>query len=300
MRVLHFSQSLPGGPASYVQEIARYQIASLGIENVLFVLPKIHRALVPDVPDQCFVGFESTKRSLTSLVHLAASVSGTIGKFNPDIIHLHSSFAGAIVRFPALLRKKTKGIVYCPHGWAFAGRSGRIGGAVYSLVERILAYNTDVIINVSEHEYASALSAGIPRERMTIIRNGIGELAQKRAGPNANVDGNKLNLLFVGRHDPQKGLDILLEAMKNVERVNLHLHVIGAPVVSKDTGKNLDLPNVTFHGWLDRDRVNEFISGVDAVVMPSRWEAFGLVAIEAMRLGKPVIASNRGGVAGNC
>jgi glycosyltransferase involved in cell wall biosynthesis len=74
----------------------------------------------------------------------------------------------------------------------------------------------------------------------------------------------------------------------------IHLHVVGEAVVSKDSKASFAQPNVSYYGWLPRARVFDLIAGADAVVVPSRWEGFGLIAIEAMRMGKPVIASDRG------
>ncbi len=58
--------------------------------------------------------------------------------------------------------------------------------------------------------------------------------------------------------------------------------------------KKEDTDRLTFLGWIPHEKIASYYMGCDAVIMPSRWEAFGLVAIEAMKYGKPVIASNRG------
>jgi glycosyltransferase involved in cell wall biosynthesis len=99
----------------------------------------------------------------------------------------------------------------------------------------------------------------------------------------------------IGRHDRQKGLDVLLDTIKRFPLPHVHFHVVGEAVCSRtsSTGAH-SRSNVTFHGWLDRAATADLLSRVDALVMPSRWEAFGLAAIEAMRAGIPVIASNRG------
>ena len=76
---------------------------------------------------------------------------------------------------------------------------------------------------------------------------------------------------------------------------HIHLWIIGDNVVSDGKGiekKNTD--NITFLGWIPHEDVPAYYEACDAVIMPSRWEAFGLVAIEAMKYGKPVIVSNRG------
>ncbi len=56
------------------------------------------------------------------------------------------------------------------------------------------------------------------------------------------------------------------------------------------------MAHVEFLGWLGHAGVAAQLNAADVVVMPSRWEGFGLVAIEAMRAGKPVVASAVGGL----
>jgi glycosyltransferase involved in cell wall biosynthesis len=119
------------------------------------------------------------------------------------------------------------------------------------------------------------------------------------ASPAAAFAADRVNLIFVGRHDRQKGLDILLDVFRRHALPGVHLHVLGAPVLATaDTAGQGPLPaNVTIHGWQNRDQVSAMMARADALVVPSRWEGFGLVAAEAMRMGKPVIASRRGALA---
>lgn len=63
--------------------------------------------------------------------------------------------------------------------------------------------------------------------------------------------------------------------------------------------KELDLKSINeqklhFWGWKEKNELSAYYKNVDAVIVPSRWEAFGLTAVEAMMYSKPVIVSNRG------
>jgi glycosyltransferase involved in cell wall biosynthesis len=106
-------------------------------------------------------------------------------------------------------------------------------------------------------------------------------------------------LIFVGRHDRQKGLDYLLDVFCGADLPGIHLHIVGAPVLGRSGGiRQTKYPsNITFYGWKSRNAVSSMIAAADALIMPSRWEGFGLVALEAMRVGKPVLASRRGALA---
>jgi glycosyltransferase involved in cell wall biosynthesis len=105
----------------------------------------------------------------------------------------------------------------------------------------------------------------------------------------------KVRLAFIGRHDRQKGVDVLLDTIERFALPNIHFDIVGARVLNPaDSRAEPNRPNVTFHGWLSRAETIELLANVDGVVMPSRWDAAPIVALEAMRAGLPVIGSNRG------
>lgn len=96
-------------------------------------------------------------------------------------------------------------------------------------------------------------------------------------------------LLFVGRLSREKGLDTLLEAIKDLPNINLK--IAGMGVIEY----NIDLPNVEFLGFRDKKQVRELIEGAMYTVVPSQWyETFGLSCAESLSLSTPVIASRIG------
>jgi D-inositol-3-phosphate glycosyltransferase len=119
-------------------------------------------------------------------------------------------------------------------------------------------------------------------------------------------------VLFVGRIEPLKGLDSLLQAAALLQargEHDLHLLVIGGePEASQaeldaemsrllDLSRELEIETVvTFLGRRDQDTLQYYYSAAEVVVMPSHYESFGLVALEAMACGTPVIASETGGL----
>ena len=162
---------------------------------------------------------------------------------------------------------------------------------IYALVERILSIPTDKIINISNYEQNQAIKYGFNKNKMIMIYNGVEDKVNK-SNLKLNWDRNKINLLFVGRLDRQKGLDLFLDVYNKMELDNVHLYVIGTSVLDNSLPKNTE--TVTYLGWVDNKDIDAYYQACDAVIMPSRWEGFGLVAIEAMRNSKPVIASNMG------
>jgi D-inositol-3-phosphate glycosyltransferase len=123
-------------------------------------------------------------------------------------------------------------------------------------------------------------------------------------------------LLFVGRIEPLKGLDVLLDALAilrgngTFERYSLCLAVIGGDPDVDPEAMSVEMTRVqalcrehglldmvTFLGKRDQDTLPYYYSAAEAVVMPSHYESFGMVALEAMACGTPVVASQVGGLA---
>jgi D-inositol-3-phosphate glycosyltransferase len=123
-------------------------------------------------------------------------------------------------------------------------------------------------------------------------------------------------ILFVGRIEPLKGIDTLLRAIALITpelpcwRDELSVIIIGgAPgagikEVNTELARLEDLRSelgiedlVTFQGAKDQDTLGHYYSAAEMVVMPSRYESFGMVALEAMSCGTPVVASKVGGLA---
>ena len=123
-------------------------------------------------------------------------------------------------------------------------------------------------------------------------------------------------LLYVGRIEPLKGIDTLIEAIAYIRRNDgfegnsFCLAVIGGePDLSSDD-MNVEMARlkdlchehglddlVTFLGKRDQDTLPYYYSAAEAVVVPSHYESFGIVALEAMACGTPVVASQVGGLA---
>ncbi|MFY0634938.1 MAG: glycosyltransferase [Vannielia sp.] len=92
----------------------------------------------------------------------------------------------------------------------------------------------------------------------------------------------------IGRLDPQKGFDTLIAAFRAVERPDLALHIYGeGPEEGRLRALAEGDPRITFKGFAPHPR--DAFAAVDAVAMPSRWEAYGLVAIEARAAGRALL-----------
>lgn len=160
-------------------------------------------------------------------------------------------------------------------------------------------------------------------EHITIIPPGVDTsrfypIPKDEAKEVIGVPTDHKMLLFVGRIEPLKGLDVLIEALgrycddpkKHLDDKKLFLAVIGGEPgespeeINAEMARVQALPEqygindvVTFLGKRNQNSLPYYYSAAEAVVVPSHYESFGMVALEAMACGTPVVASQVGGLA---
>lgn len=296
VKVLHVGEVIKGGVATYLSGTYKYQKKT--IDGLFFFVPEKYRCEISDIPDENIINSSISNRGLLSIVKYIYDVYSVIIEKKPDIVHAHSSIPGLAVRVASLFvfSQKPK-VVYCPHGWSFLRETSFLSKYTSLAIEHALSPFTDHVINISNYEQRGANSYGFSNKRSSVIYNGI----EKWVGKPVVVDFSSqlINILFVGRFDRQKGLDVTLEAMRELAHLPFHLYVIGDYVVENKNTKEAslysnNLNNVTFLGWKCRDEIFSYYAACDFVVIPSRWEGFGIVAIEAMSMGKAIVTSDRG------
>lgn len=293
LKVLHVAETLPGGIATYLRDVIRLQLEDPGIGAVRVLAPQEHLSHLGALPDEVLRGYARSGRNLRSFWNLMLALRTQAFELRPQIIHLHSSFAGVIGRLSRLWLPKGVQIVYCPHGWAFSRDDSRVSRLAYTWIERCLAFWSDAWVAISRHELDVARAAGIRSDHACLINNGIRDSESLAVPLSPSFDPAYLNLLFVGRHDRQKGLDILLSAMAKLQSDSVRLYIAGAGVVDHGI-RQTNTSNIFWLDWLAADELLGYYRACDAVVVPSRWEGFGLVAVEAMAAGKAVIAARAG------
>lgn len=288
IRVLHVAETIKGGVATVLKNLLSYQVLKYDV-----------KCIIPQ--DQCneLIGYEKntttfnrTGRNVTSSVRFIFKLIKTIFVFKPDVVHLHSSFSGVygrialLVMFP-LVRPK---IIYCPHAFSFLMQVSDYKIKLFALIEYILQFMTDKIICVSEYERNKALGFGLSSKKLITIHNGAPAPTLTVGSERLCLNDELVRLLFIGRFDHQKGYDLLISAMNQIDKNKYHLTVIGGGV--HDDCKFSNKENITYLGWLSFDEVTTYIKMADAIIVPSRWEGFAMVPLEAMSYGVSVIASD--------
>jgi glycosyltransferase involved in cell wall biosynthesis len=290
LKILHVGESVKGGAGTHLNELIPLQVNDLGDSQVVVLVPQEHISHLRNVAPQNIRTFSRPSR-LRGLPSLVLAVVKTLAEVKPDILHAHSTVAGVVVRVIGFFFSVP--VVYCPHGWAMDIEQSALKRRVISLVEFGLSFFCKRIIAVSEYERRRGMDLGIPAAKIVTIHNGI--CCDPPTIRPAEWQDNRLKVLFVGRLDCQKGVDVLLKAIEGLNDC-VTVKVIGDSVAGDKAVDFNKHPHVEPLGWLSLNDVAANMMACDVVVMPSRWEGFGLVAIEAMRLSKPVIASTVGGL----
>jgi D-inositol-3-phosphate glycosyltransferase len=175
-------------------------------------------------------------------------------------------------------------------------------------VETRVIARVDRVIAATEHERQALVELyGARRERVAVIPGGV-DLERfrpvDRAAARARLGLCGDVLLFVGRIDPIKGLDVLVRAVGLLrDRPDLTLVVAGGPGDEAELERVRGLietlglrDKVQLRGAVPQEELPDYYSAASVCVVPSHYESFGLAAIEALACGTPVVASHVGGL----
>jgi len=227
---------------------------------------------------------------------------------HPDIVHTHTSKAGIMGRWAAFLTGIPV-IIHTPHGHVFWGYFGRCKTLFYIILEKLTACITDKIIALTEQEKKDHLHFLIASEdKFSVVHSGINldrfsNLSVDPAVMKRELEIPEGNLVVgtAGRLTPVKGQRYLIEAARKIVDVkpDTTFVFLGDGELLNEL-KNMAFrlgirENVKFLGW--RPDVAEVMSTFDIFVLPSLNEGMGRVLVEAMAMGKPIVASDVGGIA---
>lgn len=170
---------------------------------------------------------------------------------------------------------------------------------LWNACDRLALRRADAVVCVSHAWETSLAAAGVAAERLHVMGNTTAILAgDPLPTPSPLPDGR--HILFAGRLSPEKGIDWLLASWSEVrERFHdLHLWVAGPAMARRDVQAGLQQTQVHWLGF--QSDIRPWMLAVDAVVTPSRQEAWGMTVFEALALGIPVVAAGVGGLPQLC
>lgn len=225
-------------------------------------------------------------------------------RFRADVINCHYLSDSSVYAYVAA-RVLRKPLVLNVHGADVEGDG--IGGSqlrgdpLWRRVAGQILFRADLVICNSEHMKRATLSvAPFGVRRIVVIPNGVEDAdSSLEPPPHSHTESQ---ILYLGRLVWKKGVDTLLAAMPAVQRTvpTVELVIAGdGPERSHLEGLagSLGVAGITkFVGWVSGDVKECTLRKVTIVVVPSRLEPFGIVPLEAMVRGVPVVASRVGGI----
>jgi len=306
LRILHCFRSPVGGIFRHVRDLARlhheagHQVGILcdsttggAHEDALFdsIRPYLALGLVR-TPIHRSVG----PADLLTLYRCM----GKIKEIQPDIIHGHGAKGGALARLiGARLRASRYRVarIYTAHGGSLHFSGSSLAGRFYFRLERFFEKSTDGLVFVSEYERSAYLKkVGKPRPPSKLIYNGLA----KREFEDVVVHQDAAQFLYVGMLRQLKGPDLFVDAIARVEQL------VGKPVTAAIVGDGADKEKlaklILQTGRPERVKLYPAMPIAEAlqlgvtVVVPSRAESMPYVVLETLAAGRPLIATNVGGI----
>lgn len=291
MRVLHVCQPVDAGVAKFVARAAELQHQA-GLDVVVACPPT---GWLPQRLDELGItrtSWDSVRSPVRGLVAESARLRTIVRGVDADVVHLHSAKAGLIGR---LVVHGSRPTVFQPHAWAFEAASGPLARAV-RLWESLALHLTDCLLLVSRAEIDRATEVRLPLDvtARRLVRNGL-DLREHGVDDAAAARGelgrpDVAHVVCVGRLAEQKGQDRLLAAWPYVQAA-----VPQARLVLVGDGPDEDLLRERAEGLTGVDFVGAtntprtWYAAADVVVVPSRYEGFAFVPLEAMAARRSLV-----------
>jgi glycosyltransferase involved in cell wall biosynthesis len=273
----------------------------------------------PAAPSRASAIYQSWSRSY----RFAHQLAGRIDLSHADVVHMHSPELGFLLQRMQGIRGAYTAhtpVWSLPQGSTNSGAAGKRKpswrGQLYSRlvtgIEQNLIRSASLTVGLGSY-----LKNAMPTASVATIPNGVdfstwSPLDKASARKALNIDPKDFVAVFTGRVAPVKGVDVLLSAIRLLagKIPNLKVFIIGSmsgsfdgrdsytdPYASAMVEAARDLP-VSFLGFINnRDaRFRQYVAAADISVVPSRLEPQGLVVLESLAMGTPVIGSHTGGI----
>lgn len=283
MRILHVSQPTDGGCAVVVAQLVAGNVAAGHEVSVACPATNQLRHWAVEAGADWLpleMSREPQPRDMRAGFRLRRLARGF------DVVHLHSSKAGALGRI--VLGTRGPRTVFSPHGWSWHVATGR-RSALFKKIERALAHRSHAVVCVS-HAEAEEGRHVLPSEvKIDVIENGVDTV---RFCPSPDDRRSERTILSVGRLDYAKGHDRLIAAMPHVG-AEFDLTIIGEGPMREDLERQVSSLGLSARVRLPghQDPLDH-LRACAVVVFPSRWEGLSLALLEAMSTGCPLVATS--------
>jgi glycosyltransferase involved in cell wall biosynthesis len=287
-----------GGIQTHVLELSK-ALARKGNQVHLFI--KGEGLRIPDIDIHHVKPVPLPRLTLGEYVSFSLLSAAKVRAADLDIVHGHSMYSFGY----ALARRRKLPYLLTAHGTQKNELKHTLNtrptpnhvitdfGSM--LMERYSARKADAVIVVSQENKRDIVAQyHTPEDKVKVIHNGIDPARFRKS----ELGNNRI--IYVGRLHERKGVDKLLLSFKKVlDEMDAELVIVGSGEMAgtlKKLAKRLAIKgSVRFCGYVDDDAIPELYSSSSLFVMPSYYEGFGIVLLEAMASGLPVVATATGG-----
>ncbi|HET8945774.1 MAG TPA: glycosyltransferase [Candidatus Polarisedimenticolia bacterium] len=235
-------------------------------------------------------------------------ILGLLRRGRYDVIHLHTSKAGALGRLAAAILGQRRRVVHQPHGHLFYGYYGRLGDALVLFAERLLAPLAARQLALTARGAREHLARGVGREeQFRVIPSGVEMRPLRDAARGRDAARRRLGygpddlvVMSLARLEPIKGAPLTLRAFSRAAsaRPALRLHLAGDGPLLEMLRAEAAALGVAGRARLDGrwGSPEDLLPAADLFVLAPRNEGMGRAVVEALALAVPVIATRVGGL----
>lgn len=292
LRILHVSEPTTGGVPTYLSRVAALQVKS---GNTVASLVSDRHPRMPGVDE---ISWQFRRSSWVDYYRAVRTIARTAEAFNPDVVHLHSFFAGLFGRLPSAVRGAFP-TVYQPHAWAADG-SGVIGGRMAAMWEARASTRIDLLVTNCVDELRQGKSLGVNTPGHVVgqpvdLSHFRPPTIIERAEARRSVGQARPFALVLGRIARQKGQDRLVAAWEESPPPGYDLIIVG-------DGDTAELRSAAPREWgrtikhrAATSDVRRWMWAANVLAVPSRYEGFPFVVAEGMATGLPIVATSFNG-----
>lgn len=289
MVVVHIIEALGGGVYTYFKDLTLHFSKENDLKTIIFY-SKNRKEIDPNnlelITNQNVELVEVDMcRKLNPLYDYRSilKLRKLLKKYNPDIVHLHSSKAGVLGRIAASNIVPKERVFYTPHGYSFLSKEfSNSKKKVFYLIEKyIQKIFGGITIACGDTEYEIAQEIG----KSILIRNGI--KVDKINLFKKPVSNSKLTIGILARITTARNPNLFNSIALRFPNYNF------VWIGDGELKNQLTAPNITITGWsLDQIEVMSRLNSIDVYLQTSLWEGLPIALLEAMALEKPLVATN--------
>ena len=294
MKIIHITEALGGGVAHSLSQLAKAQSADghqvIVVHSVRSDTPvDLLAGLYPSPIERRLLPMVTAIKPVADLRALG-QIYALLKTENPDVIHLHSSKAGALGRLAALLQGKRDRVFYSPRGFAFLREDvSPAKQKLFLSLERFASKLGGTVIGCSGTE-AELARTEVGHARTCLVENSVDLSAVPVA---CGLNNGRVRVVTSGRICYQKAPWRFRDIATACADLPADFVWLGDGDLRADLMVDDALPKyMEIAGWQARAEVYSALAMADVFVLPSLWEGMPLALIEAQAAGLPAVVSN--------